>query len=485
MTEGLLSLPVILVSSWRIFLHRLQAIAYALLLLGLLDWAVNPDLSRAQQTQVTSLPTLGSTGFMWMTPFTNPALVGALRMIPVFPYTGYYPLYPGLFSSELPGDGPRIGPLKTHLFLGIAEMYTDNVLRTTHKRSDFFTTFSPGIQAQLPFGSRHSFLVDYRTNLQVYQRTPSNNVADQTASGHLTFDLASGIKLDLQGEHKTGHDPRGTAFDTQAIDINKWKTNGVSGRLEYQGAQIGTELTVQSVWWQYLNNNQGSIRNRVSQYAGVKFIGHMLPNTSPVLAFGVTNDSYDFNKNLDRVTYTISAGARWDITGNMSGEFLAGYQFLQFTRAQVEQPPPVLSRFRRNSDSATSPFVAGYLYWTPIPRLQITLQPYRSIQPTVVFGTTFFTGTGVNLSAVRNITDRLDLRANIGFEQDKFSTPAGGVSVTPPRTDTLTNFVIGVNYRTVELFGVGLQYVYERRTSTVDLFEYQANTLMISLTGYL
>lgn len=470
--------------SWRIFFHRLQTLSSVLLLLGLSEWATSPDLSRAQ-SQLTFLPALSGTGFIWMSPFVNPALVNALYMTPVFPYTGHYQLYPGSLSQELPGDGPRIGPLKIHPFLGIAEMYTDNVLRTNDKRSDFFTTLSPGIQAQLPFGRRHSFLVDYRTNLQFYHRTPSNNVQDQTASGHLKFDLASGIKLDLQGEHKTGHDPRGTAFDTQAIDINKWTTNSVSGRLEYQGAQMGTEFTAQSVWWQYLNNNQGPIRDRVTQHAMVKFSGHVLPNTSALLAFGVTNNSYDQNKNLDSVIYSISTGARWDITGNTSGEFLAGYQFLQFTKAEVEQAPPVLSQFRRDSDSAASPFVTGYLHWSPIPRLRITLQPYRSFQPSFILGTTFFTATGINLSAMRHITDRLDLRANMGFEQDKFSTPVGGESVTPPRTDNLTSFVVGVNYRTVEWFGAGVQYIFERRTSTVEQFEYQANTIMISLQAYL
>ncbi len=68
-------------------------------------------------------------------------------------------------------EGILAGPVRLHPFMGVAEMYTDNVFRTNSKRSDFFTTLAPGIQAQLPIG-RHIFVADYRTNLQFYHRTP-------------------------------------------------------------------------------------------------------------------------------------------------------------------------------------------------------------------------------------------------------------------------------------------------------------------------
>ena len=73
-------------------------------------------------------------------------------------------------------------------------------------------------------------MADYRTNIQFYHRTPSNNVQDQTASGLLRFNLASGLNIDLQGEHKLGHDPRGTAVDLLNVEVNKWTANSFTGR---------------------------------------------------------------------------------------------------------------------------------------------------------------------------------------------------------------------------------------------------------------
>ena len=432
---------------------------------------------------LSQIPLTGGQGFLYLSQFANPALLGGLYMTPTFPWTGIYPLYPSGFTGVIPDEGILAGPVRLHPFMGVAEMYTDNVFRTPSKRSDFFTTVAPGIQAQLPIG-RHLFVADYRTNVQFYHRTPSNNVQDQTASGLLQFNLASGIKLNLEGEHKLGHDPRGSAVDLLNLEVNKWTTNGFTGRAEYQGGEIGMALTAQSLRWTYLNNNQGIIRDRLSNYASLRFSGRAFPNTSALLDFSVVQEIYDENKNLDNAIYTVSTGANWEATGNTGGEILVGYQFLKFSRTQVNQPGPVLSLFRRDEDSAGNLFVAGKLYWIPLSGLTVTLQPYRTIQQTVVPGTSFFTATGVNLAVVHDLTERMYLTANLGYEHDKFSTPAGAVAPTPARSDKLKNIAVGLNYRAVKWLGVSLQYMFEDRDSNLADFNYQASTAMVSVQTF-
>jgi hypothetical protein len=448
-----------------------------------------PPASWSQQSTspgtqpLSQIPVLGGQGTLFLSQFANPALRGALYMTPTFPWTGIYPLYPSGYTVIIPDDGIRAGPVRLHPFMGVAEMFTDNVFRTSFKRSDFFTTLAPGIQAQLPLG-RHVFVADYRTNLQFYHRTPSNNVQDQTASGLFQFNLASGLKLDFQGEHKLGHDPRGTAVDLLNVEVNKWTTNSFTGTARYQGGEIGMALTAQTLRWTYLNNNQGIIRDRLSNYAGIRFSGQAFPNTSALLDFSVIQEIYDENKNLDNNIYTVSTGANWQATGVTGGEILVGYQFLKFSNAQVNQSGPLLSLFQRDADSAGGLFVAGKVYWIPLSGLTFTLQPYRTFQQTVVAGTSFFTATGVNLSAVRELTERIDLTANLGYEHDKFSNAAGVVASTPARTDTIRNIAVGLNYRAVKWVGVSLQYVFEDRNSSAQEFNYQSNTAMVSLQAF-
>ena len=451
----------------------------------LLTWAPSPALSQ-QSSGSTSQPSAlgnirGSQGYLWLSQFANPGILGALYQTPTFPHTGIYPLYPGNFVNVIQQEGIEAGPILLHPHIGVAEMFTDNVLRTATKRSDFFTTVAPGLQAQLPFGGRHLLVADYRSNFQFFHRTPSNNVQDQTASAAFKLDLASGVKIDLQGEQKFGHDPRGSALDLQTIELNKWSATSFTGRAQYEGGVMGVTLNMQSTRWHYLNNNQALIRDRLSNYLGMTLSAKALPNTSLLVDFSVRQDNYDDNKNLDNAIYTVSGGAKWDISSNTTGEFLAGYQHLRFARAVAVQPGPILSQFQRNQDSSDNLYLMGRLLWSPIADLQITVQPYRTIQQTVVAGTAFFTATGINLSATYPLGTRMELTSNFGYEQDKFSTPAGVSAGTTPRSDTLRNVAVGLNYRAVRWLGVGVQYVFEDRSSTLQNFTYQANTAMVSV----
>jgi hypothetical protein len=364
-------------------------------------------------------------------------------------------------------------------------MYTDNVFRTNgNKTSDFLTTLSPGIQIRLPFAGFHSFLIDYRTNLQYYSRTSSNNVQDQTAVGTFKFNFPGGLNIDLQGEHKLGHDPRGSAVDnvnTQRLGVNKWTADGFTGQAEYFGARSSVGLYLQTLRWTYLNNNQGPIRDRLTNTAELMFSRNVTDKMSLRATVGAQQSIYDQNKNLDNVIYTFSGGGTWNVSEVTSGDILVGYQHVQFTRAQVNQPPP-LDRFFRDKDTYSNFYVMGRLNWQATPLLRITLQLFRTIQQTAAIGSLFYTATGVNLTARHALTDRTTVNINFGYEHDKFQgfSSGGMANGSDDRSEDLKNVAIGVSYQAVKWLGLGAQYIFEDRHSTQTEFTYQANTFMLS-----
>lgn len=461
-------------------------VAYSIAVLSSLA-TVGTPLAQQSETSNTSSVSRGSifgaSGTMFLSQFANPALLGSLYLTPQWPMTGYYPIFPGSLSEAVPREGVSVGPLRLHPHMGVAQMYTDNVFRTnSNKTSDFLTTLSPGIQALLPFGGFHSFLIDYRTNLQYYSRTTSNDVQDQTAVGAVKFNFPGGLKVDLQGEHRLGHDPRGSAVDdvnTQRLGVNKWTADGFTGHAEYFGAQSSVGLHVQTLRWQYLNNNQGAIRDRLMNRANLLFSRNVTDKMSLRAMVGAQQSIYDQNKNLDNVIYTFSGGGTWNISEMTSGEVLVGYQHVQFTRAQVNQPPP-LDRFFRDKNTYSNLYVMGRLNWQATPLLRISLQLYRTIQQTVASGSLFYTATGVNLTARHELTDRMTANINFGYEHDKFQgVSSAGITSGPDRSEDLKNVAVGVNYQAVKWVGVGAQYMFEDRHSTQAQFTYQANTFML------
>ena len=474
-------------SQWAFLTHVVQLIACAMGILATLATA-EPTLAQQSAPPIDSSVSRGSlfgaSGTMYLSQFANPALVGSLYLTPQWPMTGYYSIYPGSRPETISANGVLVGPLQVHPHMGVAQMYTDNVFRTnSNKTSDFLTTLSPGIQVRLPFAGFHSFLIDYRSNLQYYSRTTSNDVQDQTAVGALKFNFPGGLNIDLQGEHRLGHDPRGSAVDnvnTQRLGVNKWTTDSFTGHAEYLGAQSIVGLDVETIRWEYLNNNQGPIRDRLTNRADLMFSRSITDKTSLLARVSAQQSIYDQNKNLDNVIYTFSGGATWNLSEVTSGDILVGYQHVQFTRAQVNQPPP-LSQFFRDKDAYSNFYFMGRLNWQATPLLRITLQLYRTIQQTVASGSLFYTATGVNLTASHALTDRTTLNLNLGYEHDKFqSSSSGGTTSGSDRSEDLKNVAMGVNYRAVKWLGLGAQYIFEDRHSTQTEFTYQANTFMLS-----
>lgn len=464
----------------------IRSVQIATCAIGILTILVTTELTSAQQPVVPSDPSQtpasiqSASGSTFLSQFANPALRGSLYLTPQWPMTGYYPLFPGSLVQALRADGVKVGPVRLNPHMGVSQMYTDNVFRTnTNKTSDFLTTLAPGIQAELPFAGFHSFLVDYRTNIQYYSRTPSNDVQDQTATGSFNFNFPGGLNINLQGQHKLGHDPRGSAVDnvaTQGLEVNKWTANGFTGQAEYLGAQSSIRLNVQTIRWDYLNNNQGLSRDRLTNNAGLTFTRNVTGKTSMLAYVGALQSIYDQNKNLDNVIYTISGGGTWNVSEVTSGEIQAGYQIVQFSNAQVNQPPP-LDSFSRDKDNYTNFYFMGRLNWQATPLSRITLQPYRTVQQVVTTGSLFFTVTGVNLSARHDLTDQTTLNLNLGFEEDSFQSSGSGGS---DRIDKLMNVAVGMNYTALKWVGLGIQYIYEDRNSNQSPYTYQANTVMLS-----
>ena len=470
-----------------VLIHSVRKITCAI---GILAMLATAERTLAQQSaQPSALPqdlvvTGNASGDTFISQYANPALRGSLFLTPQWPMTGYYPIFPGGMAQPLSADGVLVGPVRLNPHMGVAQMYTDNVFRTNgNKVSDFATTLAPGIQAQLPFGGFHSFMIDYRTNIQYYSRTPSNDVQDQTAVGAFKFNFPGGLNIDLQGEHKLGHDPRGSAVDdvnTQRLGVNKWTANGFTGHAEYVGTQSSVGLYLQTLRWTYLNNNQGPVRDRLTNRADLIFSRNVTDKMSLRATVGAQQSIYDQNKNLDNVIYTFSGGGTWNVSEVTSADILVGYQHVQFTRATVNQPPP-LSQFLRDKDSFSNFYFMGRLNWQATPLLRITLQLYRTIQQTVSSGSLFYTATGVNLTARHELTDRTTVNINLGYEHDKFQGfSSGGTASGSDRSENLKNVAVGVNYQAVKWLGLGAQYIFEDRDSTQTEFTYQANTFMLS-----
>ena len=382
----------------------------------------------------------------------------------------------GATSEGLTGEGLKVGPVRLHPFLGVAEVYTDNVFKTDTKRqSDFLTAIAPGIQALLPFGGgRHSVLLDYRAGQLLYHKFSGNNALAQDAQGHVSLNFPSGLTADFQGGHIEGFDPRGSEVDTQQPDITKWEVNSFLSQVAFSGPSAGISLKTSYLDLHYKNNGQAPRRDRTRLQASLSVSAKVTSATSALLGVIVTDYNYDKNNQLDNFGYGVFTGFELAQGRPLSGTFNIGYTVLNYDRAPLAQAPS--SGLSKGAKQATSLYMQGNLHWNPTSRLNFNAFPFRTISQSVVFNTSNFIATGVNIQGSQLLTDRLDLSENFFYENDNFDGS---------RNDHRFRFRVGPGYRLVKWLGFRLNYIFEKRSSNEADFDFYSNTVMLSIQGIL
>ena len=404
-----------------------------------------------------------------------------------FSFSGSHnPLRKPIFREFLPGDGLKVGWVQIHPFLGVAEVFTDNVFRTNKQRqSDFLTTVAPGIQAYLPFGGKHSFLLDYRAAQFLYGKFTRNNAFTQEGLGQVNFNFPGGLRIDLQGGHVEGFDQRGTDFDIQSRDITEWRATNFLGQARLRGPRGSIRIRTQYTRMHYKNNGQDARRDRKSGRADLTGFLDVTPGISALLGTNIGNNTYDENKQLDSFVYGVFAGLELAPSRQLSGEVQAGYSILNFDRAPIVAldpapiPPAPLDEGNQLINDGLNLggkqqkrfTLNGRLDWKPTNRQSVSFRAFRQIRQSAVFNTSTFVQTGFSLQGSHRVTDRLQLIGRGQYFNTKFARG---------RTDNRLLGSVGLNYQTVQWLGFGLNYYLEKRSSTETRFKYYANTIAIS-----
>ena len=381
------------------------------------------------------------------------------------------------------GEGIKAGPARLHPFLGVAEVFTDNVFRrNTNRKSDFLTTIAPGLQALMPFGGgKHSVLLDYRAAQFLYNKFTENNALAQDALGHVSLNYPGGLAIDLQGGHIEGFDPRGSEVDTQQTDITKWNVNHVLSQVEFSGQTLGIRLRTSFEDLNYTNNGQDAPRDRTRVDANLTLFVAATPTTRALLGVRIVNYDYDTNKQQNSFGYGVFTGFSLAPTRRLTGEVNVGYQILNFDHAPIDKDSArgqdlTAKNLSLGATQQTSLYMQGNLNWNPTSRLNIYMMPFSSIQQSAVQNTSTFRQTGVYVNARQMFTDRFGLRGNIFYANDNFNTN---------RTDDRFRFRIGPEYRTLKWLGFRLDYIFEKRSSNESDFDFNSNTIMLTIQGIL
>ncbi len=383
-----------------------------------------------------------------------------------------------------------------HPYLTIKEEYTDNLFNLdTNKTSNFLTTVSPGMWFALPRkkvipititphnsspGGLQQQLQGYEGNdryvayalggldFKYYSENSDLNTTDGTLEGLFRYNMRGGLSLQALDRFSRSEDRYdiGT-LPTVSTDIGKYKSNfGMATADWLVTDRIRLKFDYSNFWLSY-DDNFDAFKNRTDN--GFDFYGYYVYSVKTSFFVedkyvDVSYDTYTINDNTQNFVY---GGIKWDTTEKLSILAKAGNQNRSFKNDQ-----PAASG-RKDYNGLAVDLQTLYKFTE---KTKFTFDLYRTNEETDSTDASGKTVFGATAGYEQKYTDKLSGRVFLVYEDDNYDQ-----LISQKRDDKVFSFQPAMQYLFRDWLMAELSYVFEKRDSSDNLFDYQTNTVYASL----
>jgi hypothetical protein len=366
--------------------------------------------------------------------------------------------------------GVRAGSFVIHPSLTIAEIYSDNIFRTsTSETSDFVTRFIPRVRVSSDWNN-HSLSAVASGNIGRYQDNSFEDYEDYTlgVGGRLDVRRGTNVKARLRTrrrhEDRSSPDDAGgrhpTEYDVHSAELEGFhRLNRLNFTLGFGLDQYDFEDSSTGVG---TINNDDRDRDVITTFLRVGY--QVIPNFEAFLRMTYNNRDYrdgmdDAMVDRDSDGYEAVAGVRIDFGGITFGDFFLGYRKQMYESATL--------------NDVGGPSVGADITWNVTPLTTFVGSISREIRETTSGGASgsFFTTVAVN--AQHELLRNLILEGDLSYSNNDFR----GTS----RSDDFLRGGLSANYLMNRYFSVRGGYEYRERESNIVGADYTENVVFVRL----
>jgi polysaccharide biosynthesis protein VpsM len=417
----------------------------------------------------------------------------------LFVLIGYCPAYCG---TDAPVDKDRIdwdilgkrgGWL--HGYLSLEEKYSDNIYyRDIDKQDDFITLIRPGIgittpggkvkppkvytskntpggaqisQFDLPALRRFNGYLFYEPEFEIYSDHSDLNAINQAFQGALQYNLRGGLSVKLFDRFIDTDDPySGSLTFLEEKDQYRMNLAGIT-----LGYRISDKLKVDLDYSNFLvdydeQRNEGL--NRTDHTATGYIYFQFRPKLAALTGYEFTKVDYDTRTSSDNTENRFYGGLQWDITGKSRGRIKVGYSVKDYENSDIE-----------NSDNYIYEFQLDHRF---TPKTSLNLTAYRKQEESDYYQFDDRLTHRITASYLQKVTGKISIGLELWYSYESYEGEVniGGESIK--RTDDLYYLNPYVRYYFRDWFSMNVEYTLEKRDSTITLYDFSTNSVLIGLT---
>ncbi|MGN7613265.1 outer membrane beta-barrel protein [Magnetococcales bacterium HHB-1] len=352
--------------------------------------------------------------------------------------------------------------------LKVTETHDDNLYSAeTAESSSWITTVTPSLDLET-FINKHKFVLGISGARGVYHSTNNDNYTDYGTTFDADLDVSKRLRFDFGAKYKHGHDARGSA-DNDTTDLavpHEHDTWTINTKLTYGGTDAKGRLTLSGSMedLEYTNHEAttDSLEKRKSE-AEATFYWKVMPKTSLLVGYRLTDFDYDTNFTLDSIQSFSHAGVKWQATAKTSGTIKVGKLDKRFDYPAIHDSWDAL----------------GWeidVSWNPTEKSSFDLNTSKGMDEST--STADLTSTdAISLSWKQYWTSKLSTKAKGKISQKSYE----GAAQT--RVDDVVQFDTNVTFKARNWLDVTLDYTFKDRNSNSADNDYTQNKIVMGLNS--
>jgi hypothetical protein len=336
-----------------------------------------------------------------------------------------------------------------------------NVGNSTNESADNLFKFAPYISFSNIIG-KHRFSATYAGTFTKYSELSQFDYDNHLATIGIVFDHSTKLSTAFTVSYEDAIEEPGATNGllAGANGFYQFSVSQMSAAVFYgTRASIGqfiVELDYNNV--DFANTNQ-RFRNTATTNVTGSYFYRIAPNTRLLVELVNANFDYSDAESIDdqsRLQNTYSTGIEWTSSAQTTSIFKLGYQTRDF-----DNPA-----FSNTKDLAYSLDII----WQPKTYTQVTFRATRAGAESAIQGTVDTIRNTYSIDLQHELSSLLVLGSLIEYTEDDISI----------RTDTNTNFQLGLTYSVKHWLDISLSYVVENRQSDDSLFDYDSELIQLS-----
>ena len=379
-----------------------------------------------------------------------------------------------------------------HPYVTLAGEYTDNLYNVAeNKVNNFLTRLAPGIWFSLPRtkeipisivphntspGGLQLQIKDYKgtdryqayalggLDFKAYSEDSDLNDVDAKLEGLYRYNMKGGLSLQVLDRFTYGQD-RFEIGSASRDNLRRYTSNLFMATADYRMTEkLRAKVDYSNFLLDY-DDDINAILDRTDNVFDVYGYYIYSPKTSVFLQYRYTDVGYDTAAEKDNSQNYLYGGITWDTTEKLSLRFKAGYQNRNYDNDLVAG----------NYDWSGFSFDLQTLYrWTE--KTQFTLDMYRKSEESDSGVAIDKVVLGARFGYRQNFTEKLNGSIDFIYENADYTQ-----IIDTTRDDDRYYFRPALQYFFREWLMTELAYVYDKRESTDDLFDYASNTIILSI----